>query len=127
MTCRCIAAQAGVAQTVHDVEVGVSLGGDVVLEQRVVEHGAEVAVAVDAFELVLQLDDLLDLVADLGDVVHHLLHGLNQVGSVDDGDAAGVGQGCGEAAGDDTRDDARDSSETGELGARFHGELPSLG
>jgi hypothetical protein len=37
-----------------------------------------------------KLPDLFDLVLDLGDVVHHLLDRLDQVGDVDDGDALGV-------------------------------------
>jgi hypothetical protein len=83
-----------------------AFAGIVVLERRAVENVAEVAVAVDARELSLHLPDLLDLVLDLGDVVHHLLDRLHQVGNVDHRNALGVYVGDGQAGRDGERGEA---------------------
>jgi hypothetical protein len=98
---------------------GVGLGRHIVAQQRVVEDIAEIADAADAAELLLQLHDLLHLVVDRGDVVHHLLDGLDQIGRVDDRDALSLRSLRDECAGDEA-----DGSDEPEMCA--HGNAPEL-
>ena len=84
------AAIAGAGDGVHR---GVGIGRHIVAQQRAVGYRAEQPHAVHAGDLRLQLRDLVNLVVDLGDVVHHLLDGLDQVRDVDDGNPRGVAGG----------------------------------
>jgi hypothetical protein len=63
------------------------LGRNVVAQRRVVGDPTKIPHSVDAAQVRLELGDLLHLVVDLGDSVDNLLHGLNEVGDIDNRDS----------------------------------------
>ena len=113
------AVQPRIARGVDGVEVGVGLGRHIVLQHRVVEDVAQIAHAVDAFELVSQLGDLLNLILDLGHIVQDLEDGLNEVGDVHHGNALRSGVADTQSAGDE-------ASGSGEFETRLHVTLLRL-